>query len=308
MNIIIDNILPVFAIIALGYMLKRKGVMKEETENFINNAAYYLILPAMIFISVIKMPFNEVFNIRVIGAVYLACFAVLGIALLLAVPLERKKQGAFVSTTYRSNIAYIGYPIVMSIYGVAGLGKIGVLTGFLAPVTITINIIYFSIIYRQYRDKKADFFSVIFSDPLVLTSIVALIFCYFNLARFMPKFVTNTIDMLSMMGSPMMLIAVGAGLKFETIKADKWLIALSAFVKLFIMPLIALLILTFLIKEPNRVDLNIGVLSVAFPTALSTYVLVKKYHSDAHLCAAIITVNTTLSAITLSAWAWFLTR
>jgi len=307
MNIIIDNILPVFAIIAMGYFLKKNGIMKEETENFLNNLAYYLVLPAMIFMSVIKMPFAEAFNLRSILGIYLTGVIIFVLALLFSFTLEQKKQGAFVSTAYRSNIAYIGYPIIMNIYGASGLGKIGVLTGFLAPFFIMINIIYLSMTDKKKKGKD-NFAALVFSDPLVLTSFISLVFCYFGWAKYIPKFATNTIDMLSLMGSPMMLIAVGAGLKFETIRADRFLIALSAFVKLALMPLIAFLIFRYLIVIPNQVDFNIAILTVAFPTALSTYVLVKKYHSDAPLCAAIITVNTTLSVITISAWAWLLTK
>ena len=137
-------------------------------------------------------------------------------------------------------------------------------------------------------------------DPLIITSVVSLLFSYFNLK--LPVFINNTIEMLSTMGSPLMLIAVGSGLKINTIKADKIAIIIVTILKLILMPLIAYLIFKYVIILDNTENFNIAVLTVALPTALSNYVLIKKFDGDTELCSALITITTILSFFTISGW------
>ncbi|HDQ25290.1 MAG TPA: hypothetical protein ENN43_00905, partial [bacterium] len=131
--IVLNSVLPAFIIIALGYFLKRRGIIKDETDSFINNLAYYLVLPCMIFAAIYKTPFKEIFNPGAVAGLYLAVLVVFGIAVLISPALPQKKRGVFATSSFRSNIAYIGFPIAYSLYGQAGLGKISVITGFMAP-------------------------------------------------------------------------------------------------------------------------------------------------------------------------------
>jgi predicted permease len=112
--------------------------------------------------------------------------------------------------------------------------------------------------------------------------------------------------MLSAMGSPLILLAVGSGLKIHTIKSDKVAIGIVTAIKLILMPLIAFFIFKNFIKLDNSEYFNIAILTVSFPTALSNYVLIKKFKGDTELCAAIITITTILSLFTISTWVAFL--
>ncbi len=298
---IINSVLPAFIIIALGYFLKKKGFITEATDNFINGIAYYLILPCMIFTSIIKMPFKEVFNLNAVAGLYITAAITFILSLFVFSFFKESKQGCMTTCAFRSNIAYIGFPIVFNLYGATGLGKISVLTGFLAVFIVSTAVIYLNIISST---KKENVLSFALKDPLIITSIGSLLFSYFNFK--LPLFLNNTIDMLSTMGSPLMLIAVGSGLKIKTIKTDKIAIAVVTIIKLILMPLIAYIIFKYLFILDNTEYFNIAVLTVTFPTALSNYVLIKKFKGDTELCAAIITVTTILSLITISGWVAFL--
>jgi predicted permease len=298
---IINSVLPAFIIIGIGYFLKKQGYITEPIDNFINNIAYYLILPCMIFASINKMPFKEVFNLGAVAGLYITAAITFILSLFISGFFKSSKQGCMTTCAFRSNIAYIGFPIVFNLYGTQGLGKISVLTGFLAVFIISIAVIYLNIISTV---QKENVFSFAFKDPLIITSIGSLIFSYFNLK--LPLFLNNTIDMLSTMGAPLMLIAVGSGLKIKTIRTDKIAIIVITAVKLILMPLIAYFIFKYLFILNNTEYFNIAILTVAFPTALSNYVLIKKFRGDTELCAAIITVTTILSLFTISGWVAFI--
>ncbi len=301
--VILNAILPVFVIIAIGFALKKKNIIREDTDSFLNQFAYYLILPCMIFASIYKLPFEDVFNIRAVAGLYLVGFFGFVISVLSSGFLKNRKKGAFVTASFRSNIAYIGFPIAFNLYGDTGLAKLSVITGFIAPWIIGLSVFYLN--YLDKKDgKKGNPFLIIFKDPLIVTCIVALIFSYFKI--WMPEFLFKTIDLLARMGAPLMLLAVGSGLKLESIKADRLALSVSTFIKLALIPALSFLVFTFIIELSNPMDFNLAVLAFAFPTALSSYVLVKKFHSDGELCAATIAVTTVASLFTISAWAFFL--
>jgi len=294
---IINSIFPTFIIIAIGYLLKSRNFITESVDNFINGIAYYLILPCIIFSSIVKMPFKEVFNLPAIAGLYVTVVVTFILSLFISGFFKDSKRGCMTICAFRSNTAYIGFPIIFSLYGARGLGKLSFLTGFLVVFVVSIVVIYLNIISKRRKENILPF---VLKDPLIITSVVSLLFSYFNLK--LPVFINNTIEMLSTMGSPLMLIAVGSGLKINTIKADKIAIIIVTILKLILMPLIAYLIFKYVIILDNTENFNIAVLTVALPTALSNYVLIKKFDGDTELCSALITITTILSFFTISGW------
>jgi len=98
-----------------------------------------------------------------------------------------------------------------------------------------------------------------------------------------------------------MLIAVGAGLKISVIHKDKILVAVSTVLKLIIQPAISLFIFTYIIPLTG-LAFKVAVMTFTFPSALSTYIMVKQYKGDGELTAAIIMATTLLSILTMSGW------
>jgi predicted permease len=77
---------------------------------------------------------------------------------------------------------------------------------------------------------------------------------------------------------------------------------IATVLKLAVQPLIAYLIFVLLMPLKTAMDFKVAVMAFAFPSALSTYIMVKQYKSDAEMTAAIIMVTTLLSIITMSVW------
>ncbi len=302
--LILNGILPVFIIIGLGYFLKKKKIMDDSIENFINDLAYYLILPCMIFSSIYNAHLINITGyIKIIAGLYIVIATTFFLALFIFKNQDEKKKRSLVTTSFRTNIAYIGFPIILNFYGQNGLAEIAIITGFIAPFTIILSNAYLSLTAGE-KIQDENWISVIFKDPLVVTSIIALIFSYYKI--WLPEFLLNTINLLSDMGSPLMLLAVGAGLKIVVIKKDKLILAISSFIKLIIMPILAFLIFKYLLVIDNSTDFGIAVLTLAFPTALASYIVVKKYNADAETCAAAITFSTVFSIFTIFLWTYLL--
>jgi hypothetical protein len=303
MDLIINSIIPVFIMVAAGYFFKRFRFIEETTEKFLNNLAYYLLLPVMIFISIYNSPFDKIFNPRMVLGIYSAATVVFVIALIVALFYPKEKRAGFVLPAFRTNIAYLGFPLILHAYGTLALAEISVLTGFIAPLTITLSIIYLRFLDKDAGKKAHGIFYNVITDPLVISSLAGILFSYFKLK--LPQFAENTIDMVSSMGSPLMLIVVGAGLKISAIHKDRVLVAVSTALKLLVQPAICLFIFTYLFPL-SGIEFKVAVMTFAFPSALSTYIMVKQYKGDAELTAAIIMVTTLLSIVTMSGWILYL--
>jgi predicted permease len=303
--VILNGILPVFIIIAIGYFLKKKKIISEPVESFINDIAYYLILPCMIFSSIYKVNIGNIKNYFKIGfGLYIAIALTFVFSLIVFHRLDEKKKRSLVTTSFRTNIAYIGFPIILNFFGTQGLAKVAIMTGFIAPFTVILSNAYLSITYKKHNINGEDWIGVIFKDPLVITSIVSIIFSYYKI--WLPKFLLNTIDLLSDMGSPIMLLAVGGGLKISSIKVDRFILGLSSFIKLILMPFFSYIIFKYVLVLNDMVDFKIAVLILGFPTALASYIVVKKYEADNVLSASAITLSTMISAFTISMWIFIL--
>lgn len=305
--VIVNGILPVFIIIAIGYFLKRKKIISEPIESFINDIAYYLILPCMIFSSIYRVNISNIGNYFKIGfGLYIAITLTFVFSLIVFHRLDEKKKRSLVTTSFRTNIAYIGFPIILNFFGTEGLARVAIITGLVAPFTIILSNAYLSITYKKQNKNKngEDWIGVIFKDPLVITSVVSIIFSYYKI--WLPQFLLNTIDLLSDMGSPIMLLAVGGGLKISSIKVDRFILGLSSFIKLIIMPFFSYIIFKYVLVLNDLVDFKIAVLILGFPTALASYIVIKKYEADNVLSASAITLSTIISAFTISMWIFIL--
>ncbi|MCE5299820.1 MAG: AEC family transporter [Spirochaetia bacterium] len=303
MELIVNSIIPVFILIALGWGFKRFGMIEEKAEKFINNLAYYLVLPVMIFTAIYRADFAKIVDMRMIGGLALSALLVFCVACLIARFIPQEKRGGFLLPTFRTNIAYIGFPLIMNAYGATALAQMGVITAFITPLHILLSILYLNVTYRGTGQNMGKIGLYIVSDPLVIASALGITFSYLKLS--LPVFAVNTLDMTAAMGSPLMLIAVGAGLKIAKIKHDRLLIAASTFIKLILQPALSLLIFTFIWPLTGQ-DFKVAVMCFAFPSALASYIMVKQYKSDGELTAAIIMMTTLLSIVTMSGWILYL--
>jgi predicted permease len=90
---------------------------------------------------------------------------------------------------------------------------------------------------------------------------------------------------------------VGAALQLNTVKRTGMIVLATAAIKLLLLPLLTYELLQ--IFGVDGVEASIAVLFNALPTATSSYILASQYGGDARLMAAITSVETLLSMITL---------
>jgi hypothetical protein len=298
---IINNILPVFALLALGRVLADKGFVPEPFFKAADKLVYYVCFPAMLFWKIGGAGGEDIFNWRlnlaVLAVVFLGYLA--GMAYALVARMNAFQVGAFSQCSYRFN-TYLGMAVIMSAYGEAGVTEFGVIISLTIPfinVLAVGTLIWFSSQSYSFRDKVQMVLRAMLVNPLIIACLAGM--AYALLGPPFPTFFENTFRLLAAAALPLALLSIGQSLTFARVRSRLRPVLAASAVKLAFMPLVGYLIL----KAANIDGLSFQVAMVFFalPTATSAFILSSQLNSDAHLASAAIAASTLFSFVSLSA-------
>ncbi len=294
---ILNIVLPVFLVIALGYGLKRLELIDQAFLLQTNRLVYYVCLPLLLFYKIGAADFLANFNgALVIGssaAIAGGFFISYAYAALRRYPPEAR--GAFSQGAFRGNLAYMGLAIVFNAYGETGLTRAGILMGFLVPVLNFFAILALLWPHRHEEKRGADFWvRQILFNPLILASFAGILWSFLDLP--MPLVFDRALEISTSMTLPLALIAIGGGFSLERLKGDLVRAAFATGIKLVWLPLLATVILIAL--GVGGQDLAVGILMAGTPAATATYIMAHQLKGDAELAGSIVMMSTLLSALT----------
>src|SRR3989339_1430775 len=142
MLLILNVIFPIFAVIGMGFLLRRKKFLTPESVNVMTRLLYYFGLPALIFLSIVEFEFEKVFNLAGVAGMLAASIIVCLLAWASSGFIKGKPQrSSFILGCFRTNMAYIGFPVITNLYGSLGLAKAAILDGAFVVVAITFSVI-----------------------------------------------------------------------------------------------------------------------------------------------------------------------
>lgn len=288
-------LIPVFALIGLGYALRRVNFPDELFWPRLEQLVYYVLLPALL-VGTLATADTRGANL---GAVLAAAAMTLGaMALLLAVlrPAFRVDGGGF-SSVFQGGIrfnTYLGLAAALAVYGTPGAALAAVTIAFMVPL-INVFCVTALTLYAGGSASPAAITRGLVRNPLILACVAGLLLNQSGIG--LAGGLDSVFEITGRAALPLGLMTVGAGLRLRTAWGQGGTIAGAAILKLAVMPLLALgaAALTGLDVDETR----ILVLFAALPTATSAYILARQMGGDATLIATILTVQTILSAVTL---------
>ena len=299
---IISTIVPVFIIILLGLLAKKKGFISSEFLDEANRLVYYIAIPALIFNSIAKSSLKTQMNPQVIIITLISLVIMASIAWGTACVLHmaRPSKESFIQCSFHGNFGYIGLAIAFYYLGNAGFVKAAIIAGF---VMILQNIM--ATIVLQYHNSSNTGRSNIFptmkktmANPVILSALAGIFFSLFDFT--MPVIIDRALEILQGMALPLALLVIGASLSFEKLKPRVLHVLLSSVLKLMVLPAVGLLLFTVFSVPP--IDSLPGVIILASPTATLTYIMAKQIGGDPDFAAAAISISTILSGLTYGLW------
>ena len=299
MSAVVNNVIPVFAIIGLGFALARFGLLSDEFRRVSDRLAYFLLLPALIFWKIAQRGAGDLDRnmiLAVLGAVLTGWL----VSLLAArtIRLEPARLGAFSQCCYRFN-TYIGLALCFSAFGDPGTARFGVIIGLAIPF---INLLAVSTLIwasgQSFSGARKVWLVIrsIVSNPLILACLLGLVWA--GLDRPLPLILDKTLSLLTVAALPLALISIGGGLNLKKLKGHLGPALTASLVKIGLMPLIGLAWLSLL--RVGGLSLGVAMVFFALATSPSAYILSAQLHSDPDLAAAVIVLTTLLSILSLS--------
>lgn len=295
---IINIVLPVFSVIALGWLLRRWGLIDGGFLKQTNRLVYYVCLPLLLFYKIGTADFFANFNGKlVIGSIAAVAITFGGsylYSLLRGYPNDIR--GVFSQGSFRGNIAYMGLAITLNAYGETGLTKAGILMGFLVPFLNLFAILALLLPHRGDGEARGSSFWLrqIALNPLILASFLGITWSF--LALPIPLLVERSLKIATGMTLPLALMAIGGGFSFEKLRGDLVTASLASAIKTIWMPLLVAALLVAM--GVRGMDLGIGVLIAGTPAATANYIMADQLKGDAELAGTIIMLSTLLSAVT----------
>ncbi len=298
---ILTIVLPVFVVIALGYALKRTGVINADFLYQTNRIVYYIALPLLLFHSIGAADFFANFNPRLIlgSAAGIAVGFALSYAWAALRSYPAQIRGTFSQGAFRGNLAYVGLAITMSAYGDDGFTRAGILMGFLVPLLNFFAIVALVLPHRTSNGGQGWGFWLrqLLLNPLIVASFAGIAWSFFALP--MPTVLDRSLDIATGMALPLALIAIGGSFSLEKLKGDLRMAGLATGFKLVWLPLLTAALLALL--GVQGIDLGIGVLFAATPAATANYIMAHQMKGDAPLAGSIIMMSTLGSVATYTA-------
>lgn len=286
-------LLPDFALILLGYALRRLMQLGEPFWIGLEKLVYFVLFPALLFHAIARthIDFAATAPFVASGLAALCSGMLLGF---LVRPLFGTQTMSFASRyqcAYRFN-SYIGLAVAASLYGEAGIAAMGILLGAAVPLANLASV------WMLARHGNAGVLREIVRNPLILATVAGLLF---NLAGgALPAFAAQFLGRLSQASIALGLLAVGAALRLRGGAGQRFSSAYLLGVKLLALPAIAWAAAHLL--GLSRVYFDVSVMFAALPVASSAYILAVRMGGDGAGVAWMISVSTLLAMLTMPLW------
>ena len=292
---IISALWPVFALILIGYVLRRIGFPGERFWQQAEKLTYYVLFPALLIHKLSLADMSQV----ALGPVALSVFLVLSLGAIMALilkPFANMPVASF-SSVYQGSIrfnTYVGLAATSALLGSQGLAIAAVIVSMMIPLVNIYCILMFSVYLGQSKGMMHSIITML-KNPLIMSCVFGLLLNQFGFK--MPGFSLPVLNVMGQAALLLGLLAVGAGLSFKVLLQSKHWLVLSSAIKLIVLPLCAYGVGQLF--DLSALSLQILVLFSALPTATSAYILARQLGGDAPLMSVIITGQTLLSFITL---------
>lgn len=234
-----EVVFPIFLLMALGFSIKRIGLISEGTVKQMNTVVFRVFLPTMLFKNAYESAVSEVFNGKLM-LFALGCVSSAILLLYLLVPLlvkDNKKRGVLIQGVFRSNFVIFGLPIAETLCGTSATGTAAVLIAFVIPVFNVATVITLEV-FGGKRVGAGRSVAGILKNPLIIASLLGLLVNASGL-RF-PHVLETAMGNVAGITTPLALFLLGASIRFSTVKGNAWHLIAGILAKLVLLPAVFL--------------------------------------------------------------------
>jgi predicted permease len=206
MNEVILRTLPIVIMFALGYVLKRMGVFKQESGELMLKIVFFVAAPALVLVSVSGVKLSAEFAVLPIIApiVYIITFIVASLVGA-RLGLKRKSLGSFIVGSMLLNTSF-ALAFFLAAYGKEGLARATLFDFSNALVLFSFGFFVACMYGREKFEWKYALKRVVTAPPLI-AMVLGLVLNWQKVAITGPAL--STLDALGNMMPPLVMLALG---------------------------------------------------------------------------------------------------
>ncbi|MEG0691778.1 MAG: AEC family transporter [Oscillospiraceae bacterium] len=290
---------PIFFMMAVGYIIKRFKILDEHTLNGMNNIAFKVFFPIMLFNSIYKTDLKDALNPSLIGfaVVVVVCIFLILCFIVPLIEKDSKKRGVLIQGIFRSNFVIFGLPIAISLCGPENIGATSLLIAVIVPLYNALSIVALEL-HRNSKIQIKTVIKGILTNPLVIGGFVGILALLIHLR--LPTSLDTAVGDIAKITTPLSLILLGGSFNFSDIQGNKKQILIGVIGKLIIMPLIFIPIC--ILVGFRGVQLIPLVVMIGAPPAVSTFTMAGQMDADQTLAGQLVVFGSIGSILTMFLW------
>lgn len=307
MSPLIETVLFVFGLVALGYLAGLTGYLKTEVGDALSAFAVGVALPLLLFRTMVNADFHGAAP-WTLWATYFTAVIVAWTAGHLAITriFGRDGQAGVVGgvATAFSNLVLLGAPFMLGVFGQQGFEILSLIIAVHLPTMLMASIILFEIFGRRKNGgvhpgaMALDFLRKIGTNPLVVGIVCG--WLWRATGAPLPALAAHFVDALADIAAPLALFAMGLGLRKFGISGNvRPAIVLSA-LKLFLMPAVALGMAWLLGLPP--LPAKVAVAAAALPSGVNSYLIAMQFGTGQALASNQMTIATAFAVVSTAFW------
>lgn len=306
-TIVFESLFPVLLVIVIGLGLRKSGIVSQAHWEGIELLGYWLLIPALVMVSLIQMDLASIELSSIVKGYVLAVIIQMSIVWLLRKPLNRYLQindrsfSSIFQTATRWN-GFIALAIANNLAGDQGLAIVSLIIALTVPILNVTNVVMMTVCCSASSPTFANTLINTLKVPLIWAALAGLVINLWQLPIYEPLIIS--FDIIGRAGLGVGLLAIGAGLHVRHALNARAPVLIGVIAKLFVFPL-----LVFLACRMFGVDglaLQIAVLSASVSTASNGYILARQMGGDFDSYAATASLQIVVCMFSIPLILWLL--
>ncbi len=311
-------VLPVFAVILLGYGVGKTRLFGDEGVRALTTFCFYVAIPAVLFRAMAQLDAPGGSDFAAVIAYYAAVLVAYALAMALArllFKLTLAEQAIFAAGSTYSNILLLGIPLVLTAFGPRAALPQSAILALQSVILISLT----SLIVEAARGavgkggdpEAAGVGTILKSAGLALATnpiIVAMVagFAWGRTGLGLHEIVEKSLVFLGQAATPTALFALGASLTRFHLGGDLRQVAVIGLIKLALLPALVFVSAKY-VFHLDALPVAVATISAAMPSGVNAFVLAIRYETlIARIATAVIATTALAWAIAAALLSWML--
>lgn len=296
---------PVFAMIILGMLFKKIGIIDDVFASRMNKFVFLIPLPVLLFKDLATLDFNTIWDTKfVLFCFFITILSILIVTLLSFLLKNKQKQGEFIQASYRSSAALLGIALIQNVYGKATMAPLMIIGSVPLYNIMAVVVLSFFSPERKGLSKEVWLKTIkgILTNPILIGIVVGILWSLLHLP--MPTMLDKTVTSIGNVATPLGLMAMGATFNYKEALGDLKPALCASFIKLFGFCAMFLPLAIYLGFQGEQLIAILVMLGSA--TTVSCFVMAKNMGHTGILTSTVVMLTTIFSGFSITMWLYIL--